>query len=162
MTAASSIVASKRRSLEYQTSITVLRASNYELRATNYDMGERMTKIRNFEDLDVWKVSHQLVLDVYHLTKGFSKQELFGLTAQMRRASTSVPANIAEGFGRRNLKEKANFYNIAQGSISELRYYFILARDMGYVSNIEKQLDCCDHIARMLHRMMEKMRNARA
>lgn len=121
-----------------------------------------MTKIRNFEDLDVWKVSHQLVLEVYHLTSGFSKQELFGLTSQMRRASTSVPANIAEGFGRRNPKEKTHFYNIAQGSISELRYFFILARDLGYISSVEIQLDRCDHIARMLHNMMEKMRNVRA
>jgi len=120
-----------------------------------------MTKIRNFEDLEVWKISHQLVLEVYRVTKGFSNQELFGLTSQMRRASASVPANIAEGFGRQNLKEKINFYNIAQGSISELRYYFILARDLEYILSVEKQLDMCDHIARMLHIMMEKMRNAR-
>ena len=117
-----------------------------------------MEKIRNFEDLDVWKISHQLVLEVYHLTRGFPKEELFGLASQMRRAAASIPANIAESFGRRNLKEKANFYNIAQGSASELRYYFILAKDLGYIPNIEQQLDRCDHIARMLHKMMDKMR----
>ena len=114
-----------------------------------------MEKIRNFEDLDVWKISHQLVLKIYYVTKSFPKEELFGMTSQMRKA----PANIAESFGRRNLKEKANFYNIAQGSTSELRYYFILAKDLGYILNIEKQLDTCDHIARMLHKMMEKMRS---
>lgn len=86
-----------------------------------------------FEDLIMWQKSHQLTLRVYKISKAFPKEELFGLTAQMRRAAVSVPANIAEGFSKRSRSDKARIMNIAQGSLEELRYYFILARDLGYL-----------------------------
>jgi four helix bundle protein len=86
----------------------------------------------SFEDLAIWQKSHQLVLRVYKLTRTFPKEEVYGLTAQMRRASVSVPANIAEGFKRRGRPDKARIMNIAQASLEELRYYFILAKDLGY------------------------------
>ena len=70
------------------------------------------TKTNNFEDLDVWKNAHQFVLTVYKLTNQFPKEELFGLTSQFRRAAISIPANIAEGYKKRGIKDKLRFYNI--------------------------------------------------
>ena len=92
-------------------------------------------KIESFEQLDVWKESHAMVLDVYRTTKLHPSEEKFGLISQMRRAAVSIPANIAEGFKRRGLKDKSHFYNIAQGSLEELRYYFIVCRDLVTRSN---------------------------
>jgi four helix bundle protein len=87
-----------------------------------------------FEDLIVWQKSHQLVLSIYRLTGTFPKHELYGLVQQMRRAAVSVPANIAEGFKKRGRSDKARYYNIAQGSLEELRYYLILAADLEYTT----------------------------
>jgi S23 ribosomal protein. len=72
------------------------------------------------------------VLAIYRFTSSFPKNEVYGLTIQMRRAAVSIPANIAEGFKKRGKADKARFMNIAQGSIEECRYYLILARDLGY------------------------------
>ena len=88
-----------------------------------------------FEDLIVWQKSHQLVLSIYRLTATFPKYELYGLVQQMRRAAVSVPANIAEGFKKRGRSDKARYYNIAQGSLEELRYYLILAADLAYTTS---------------------------
>jgi len=87
---------------------------------------------KTFEDVIVWQRAHQWVLEIYQWTKSFPKQEQFGLTSQLRRAAISIPANIAEGFKKRSKADKARFYNIAQGSIEECRYYLILAKDLGY------------------------------
>ena len=87
---------------------------------------------KTFEDLLVWQKAHSFVLTVYRLTETFPKHEIFGLTSQFRRAAVSIPANIAEGFRRRGVPEKARFYNIAQASVEECRYYLILIRDLGY------------------------------
>ena len=87
---------------------------------------------RTFEDLIVWQKAHALVLSVYGLTRAFPDAERYGLTSQLRRATVSVPANIAEGVRKRGQKDKARFLNIAQGSLDEARYYLILARDLGY------------------------------
>ena len=92
------------------------------------------TKTNNFEDLDVWKNAHQFVLAVYKLTNHFPKEELFGLTSQFRRAAISIPANIAEGYKKRGIKDKLRFYNISEGSGEECRYYLILSKDLGYIS----------------------------
>jgi four helix bundle protein len=87
---------------------------------------------RTFQDLLVWQKAHQFVLGVYALTAGFPRQETYGLSLQMRRASVSIPANIAEGFRRRSKAEKARFMNIAEGSVEECRYFLILVKDLGY------------------------------
>jgi four helix bundle protein len=87
---------------------------------------------QRFEDLIVWQKSHAVTLAVYRTTLDFPRHELYGLTAQMRRAAVSVAANIAEGFKRRSKPDKARVMNIAQGSLEELRYYFVLARDLDY------------------------------
>jgi len=92
-----------------------------------------MTK--SFTELDVWKSAHQFVLNVYRYTKQFPKSETYGLVSQFRRAAVSIPANIAEGYAKMGLKDKLRFYNIAQGSAEECRYYLILSKDLGYGEN---------------------------
>ncbi len=87
---------------------------------------------KNFQDLIVWQKAHQMVLEVYRLSSNFPKTETYGLTSQLRRATVSVPANIAEGFRKRGLADKIRFLNIAQGSLEESRYYLILANDLEY------------------------------
>ncbi len=96
-----------------------------------------------FRDLPVWQKAHALVLRIYSFTAKFPKQEMYGLTSQLRRASVSVPANIAEGFRRRSRTEKARYMNIAQSSLEESRYYLILAQDLGYgdSTSLEAALD---------------------
>lgn len=98
--------------------------------------------MQDFRKLVVWEKSYKLALDTYLLTRSFPKEELYGLVSQMRRASISVPANIAEGCGRFTGSELARFLDIAMGSISELDCYLLFARDLNYV--VEKdymQLD---------------------
>ncbi|MGD1805753.1 four helix bundle protein [Dapis sp. BLCC M126] len=87
---------------------------------------------KSFRDLIVWQKAHELVLEVYRLSSNFPKTETYGLTSQLRRASVSVPANIAEGFRKKGLADKIRFLNIAQGSLEESRYYLILANDLEY------------------------------
>jgi len=111
-------------------------------------------RLERFEDLDVWQRAHALALEVYRLTGGFPNDEKFGLVSQMRRAAVSVPANIAEGFKKRGSKDKANFYNIAQGSLEELRYYYILSRDLGYLKSPPAEPDAFEVIGRMLHSLI--------
>ncbi len=98
---------------------------------------------KTFQDLIVWQKSHQFVLDSYRLTENLPKQELFGLTSQLRRAAVSIPANIAEGFKKRGLPDKARSMNIAQGSLEECRYYSILIQDLNYADtrDLKNQLD---------------------
>ena len=87
---------------------------------------------KSFMDLIVWQKAHALTLVVYKVTKNFPKEEIYGLTSQIRRASASVGANIAEGFKKRGKADKARIMNIAQGSLEEVRYYMILSKDLDY------------------------------
>jgi four helix bundle protein len=105
----------------------------------------------SFEQLEVWQEAHKLVLEVYQSTREFPSEEKYGLQAQMRRAVISVPANIAEGFKRRSKADKRHFYNMAQASLEELRYYFILCRDLAYGIDYKLMREKADHVARMLH-----------
>ena len=89
--------------------------------------------MRDFRKLQVWEKSHALVLGIYQSTQRFPKDELYGLTSQMRRASVSIPANIAEGAGRESIPERVHFIQIANGSASELNYFLLLSRDLGYL-----------------------------
>ncbi len=98
-----------------------------------------MKKIKAFTDLDAWKEAHGLVLLIYKQTRLFPKEELFGLTSQMRRCVVSITSNIAEGFGRRSYKEKVNFYYISHGSLIELENQTLIARDVGYISGKEAE-----------------------
>ena len=87
--------------------------------------------LKSFRDLEVWKKSHQLVLEIYRITNTFPKDERFGVISQLRRAAYSIPANMAEGFGRRSTKELLQFLAIANGSIEEIRYFIFLSCDLG-------------------------------
>ncbi|MFA6364947.1 MAG: four helix bundle protein [Candidatus Paceibacterota bacterium] len=91
-------------------------------------------EIKNFTDLNAWKEGHKLTVMIYRLTQQFPKDELFGLTNQMRRCAVSITSNIAEGFSRQSYKEKVQFYSIAQGSTTELQNQLIIARDVHYVT----------------------------
>ena len=94
-------------------------------------------RAKTFEDLIVWQKAHQFVLNVYSYTATFPREELYGLTSQFRRAAISIAANIAEGFKKKGVKDKGRFFNIAQGSLEECRYYLILSRDLKYGDNRE-------------------------
>lgn len=89
--------------------------------------------MQDFHKLKVWEKAHALTLSVYAVTKSFPKDELFGLTSQMRRCSSSIPSNLAEGCGRSGQAELARFASIAMGSASELEYQLLLARDLGFI-----------------------------
>jgi four helix bundle protein len=90
--------------------------------------------VKDFRELKVWEKSHRLTLLAYKLTDRFPRHELFGLTSQIRRCSSSIPANIAEGCGRLGNSEFHRFLQIACGSISELEYHFLLARDLCFLA----------------------------
>lgn len=104
---------------------------------------------KTFEDLEVWKKAHLWVLGIYRLTEHFPKHEIYGLSSQLRRAAVSIPANIAEGFKKRSKADKARFYNIAQGSLEECRYYLILSRDLNY-GETGQLTELLEEISRML------------
>ena len=106
-------------------------------------------KAKTFQDLIVWQRSHLFVLTVYRLTKSFPKEELYGLTMQLRRAAVSIAANIAEGFRKRTKADKARFMNIAQGSFEECRYYLILAADLGY-GEMEPAIAQLEEVSKLL------------
>lgn len=108
---------------------------------------------QSFEDLLVWQKAHQYVLGVCRITKNFPKEEMFGLVNQMRRASASITANIAEGFVRTGQKDKLHFYNISQGSLEETRNFLILSGDLGYIPENEKTelMQSAAEISRMLN-----------
>ena len=110
---------------------------------------EKEVKAKSFREVETWKKAHQWVLAIYKLTECFPKHELFGLTSQLRRAAVSVPANIAEGFKRQGKGDKIRFYNIAQASLEECRYYLILSNDLSY-ANTDNLADKLDEISRML------------
>lgn len=96
-------------------------------------MGEK-TKIKSFTDLNAWKESHKLALLIYEATKNFPREEVFGITSQLRRCAISICSNIAEGFSRNTYKDKIQFYSIAQGSVTELQSQVLIARDIKYLT----------------------------
>jgi four helix bundle protein len=93
--------------------------------------------VKDFRELKVWEKGHKMILTSYRLTGGFPKHEMFGLTRQIRRCSSSIPANIAEGCGRLGNTELHRFLQMACGSVNELEYHFFLAKDLGYLSQLD-------------------------
>ncbi|MFA6215524.1 MAG: four helix bundle protein [Patescibacteria group bacterium] len=112
-----------------------------------------MAKIKTFQDLKVWQKSHELVLEIYQITKNFPDSEKFGLVSQTRRAVISIASNIVEGFRRKSLKDSLNFYNIADGSLEELKYQLIASRDLKFITSDEfrKAASLADEVGRMLY-----------
>jgi four helix bundle protein len=90
--------------------------------------------MRNFQELNIWIKSHSLTLKIYSATQSFPKEEMFGLISQMRRSSSSIPTNIAEGCGRNSNPDFKRFLTMATGSSSELEYQLILSKDLKYLS----------------------------
>ena len=116
--------------------------------------------MKDFRRLKVWHKAHTLVLDVYRRSAGFPSEERFGLTSQLRRAGVSIPANIAEGCGRRTDADFARFLDYAMGSASEVEYHLLLARDLGFLeTDAHDQLHTqTTEIKRMLASLLGKVR----
>ncbi len=116
-----------------------------------------MTTATNFQDLVVWQEAHKLVLSIYRTTSTYPSYELYGLVSQMRRAAVSVPANIVEGFKRRGKPDKIRFYNIAEASLEELKYYLILSRDLEYLQTYTSLNTQAESVGRLLFRFIESI-----
>ena len=100
-----------------------------------------MNKIKSFEDLEIWQLSHYLVLEIYRIVKFFPKTEDYILAQQIIRSAQSIPTNISEGMGRFSKKEFLQFLIISRGSVEETKYHLILAKDLGYIEeNVFKEL----------------------
>jgi four helix bundle protein len=95
--------------------------------------------MQDFKDLTVWKKAHENALAIYSLTKSFPKDETYGLTSQLRRASVSVPTNIAEGCGKLTQKDFANFLQISLGSAQEVEYLLLLSYELEYIQELDYQ-----------------------
>lgn len=118
--------------------------------------------MRNFKSLKVWQKSHKLSLSVYKITLLFPREETYGLISQLRRAASSVPANIAEGCGCNGNREFARFLEIALRSASETEYYLLLAQDLKYLGTktYEELNNQVTEVKRMLTRLMQKLNTA--
>ena len=117
--------------------------------------------LKNYKELKVWQKSYQLCLEMYKATKTFPKNEGFGLTSQMRRATLSIPSNIAEGYGRKTTPEYLRFLYIAYGSTCELETQLLLSGDLGYlnkekVSELQRDIG---EVERMLKALIKSLEN---
>lgn len=111
-----------------------------------------MGGLASFKDLIVWQKSHQLVLKIYSTTSNFPKEEIYALSNQMRRATVSIPANIAEGFRKKTLANKLNYLSHSEGSLEEVKYYLILAKDLTYITTdeYEELTNQCEEISKLI------------
>jgi four helix bundle protein len=116
-------------------------------------------KIKNFQDLRIWQKGIEVVKDLYLLTKKFPKEELYGLTSQMRRSAVSIPSNIAEGFRRYHNKEYKQFLYIALGSCAELETQIIIANELDYINETDKTelIEKIKYICRMTVKLIQKL-----
>lgn len=122
---------------------------------------EAVGEVQNHRGLKVWQISVDLVETVYRLSRNWPNHELYGLVSQARRASVSVPANIAEGAGRRSTGEFIQFVGIARGSLAELETLFVLAGRLGYLEDgvLEHLLSDLAEVGRMLTGLMQSLRD---
>ena|SRR5258706_13785508 len=121
-------------------------------------------RINSFTDLLAWQERHKLVIMIYEITKTFPKAEMYAMIDQMRRAVASITANIAEGFGRQTYREKFQFYYQAKGSLTELKNFLIIAKDIGYLdekafNRIMLQADQADQLLQGLIRKTKSFIN---
>ena len=113
---------------------------------------------QTFRNVQAWQAANGLTLAVYGVTKLFPKDELYGLTSQIKRAAVSIPSNIAEGFGRRSVKEKDQFYSIAHGSLTEVENQILIAKGVGYITDAQyKELQ--DKVT-VTHKLLYGLRRA--
>lgn len=117
-------------------------------------------EISSYKDLIVWQKSIVLTLKIYELTKKFPREEIYGITSQIRRAASSIPANIAEGSTRGYIKEYINFLSITYGSGAELETFLVIAKELSYLSDGEylKTAESLGEIMRMLNGLLKKLR----
>lgn len=118
----------------------------------------------DFKELKVWQKAHRMTLDTYRTTAAFPKEEMYGITSQIRRAAASIGANIAEGCGRRSDGDMCRFLQIARGSASEVEYHFLLARDLHFLDEktfkiLSRQ---ADELQRMLTGLIQSVRSAKS
>ena len=120
--------------------------------------------MQDFRQLKVWQMAHQLTLEIYRATKDFPKEELYGLTSQIRRGCSSIPTNIAEGCGRGSDLDFARFLQIAMGSACELEYLLILSHDLALISPVlqEQLMPKVVEVKRMLTGLMQRVRGGNA
>ena len=116
--------------------------------------------MQNFKDLKVWEKAHLFTLSIYNVTKSFPKEEMYSLTNQLRRAASSIPANIAEGCGKNSKADLANFLNISLGSANEAEYFLILSKDLNYLPLLlfNELDDTINQIKAMLISLIQKVR----
>jgi four helix bundle protein len=114
---------------------------------------------RSFQDLIVWKKAHEFVIGIYKITAGFPETEINGLTSQIRRSSISIPANIAEGFKKIGKADKLRYYNIAQASLEECRYYLLLSKDLNYC-NTSNLSEMAEEISKLLEAYIRSLANS--
>ncbi|MDP4095110.1 MAG: four helix bundle protein [Bacillota bacterium] len=112
-----------------------------------------------FEDLEVWKMAHELVIDVYKIIKNFPTDERFRIIDQLSRAVVSIPANIAEGTGRKTKKDFIHFLYVSRGSLQETKYLILLSKNLGYIGNeiYETLIDKCYYVSKLLNGLINKM-----
>jgi four helix bundle protein len=118
--------------------------------------------LRNYKDLKVWQKAYQLCLQIYKLTKAFPKEEMYGLTSQLRRAAVSIPSNVAEGYGRRTKGEYVQALYIAYGSICELETQILLSGDLDYLEpgELKKIENFIGEVERMLMALIKSLQKA--
>jgi len=118
-----------------------------------------MGKIQTYRDLDIWNAGIKLVKEIYKLTEKFPKEELYGLSIQMRRSAVSIPSNVAEGFRRYHNKEYRQFLYITLGSCAELETQITIAKELKYIREQEEAalLEQLDHICRMTSNLIKKL-----
>ncbi len=118
-----------------------------------------MEKIKNFKELRIWQKGIEIVKDVYSMTKDFPKEELYGLTSQMRRSAISIPSNIAEGFKRFHDKEYKQFLHITLGSAAELETQIIISKELNFIDQekLDNILEKLDHLAKMISSLLNKI-----
>jgi four helix bundle protein len=119
-----------------------------------------MEKIQSFKDLRIWNLGVEIVTDVYAATRDFPREEIYGLTSQVRRAAVSVPANIAEGFRRYSPKEHKQYLHIAMGSLAEMETELIIAQKLGLIAEEKMRVfsEKIDHLSRMITAFMKKFK----
>lgn len=112
-----------------------------------------MANIKTFKELKVWIKAHELVLEIYRITKNFPLDERYILVQQLRRAVISIASNIVEGFSRLSVKESLHFYSISRDSLEETKYQLLIAKDLEYISTevYEKIINLCDEVGKMLN-----------